>query len=186
MQGAVFLFRILHIFSTSQKECCMGHRNIAIIGGDDGTSDTSSLRYRGCVQAFRNHGLAFDTRYYRSMSHYSYQQGYLATLDLLDKGLPFTAIFAIADVMAIGAIRALRERGLQVPEDVSVMGIDGLPIGSYLVPQLATIRQSVAQIARHSVDILLENIQQGPKTIHTKIPFTAEFRESVCPIPKQI
>ncbi len=162
----------------------LGHRNVAIIGGDDGTSDTSSLRYRGFVQAFQDHGLSFDTRYYRSMSHYSYRQGYLATMDLLDKGLPFSAIFAIADVMAIGAIRALQERGLRVPQDVSVMGIDGLPIGDYLTPQLATIRQNVSQMARYSVDILLENIQQDPKTVHKKIPFTAECRESVCALPK--
>ncbi len=160
----------------------MGHRQVAIIGGDDGTSDTSSLRYRGCIQAFRDHGIRFDPAYYRSMSHYSYQQGYLATLDLLDQGLSFTAIFAIADVMAIGAIRALRERGLLVPRDISVMGIDGLPIGSYLTPQLATIRQSVARMARHSVGILLENIEQGAKTVHMKIPFTTECRESVCAI----
>ncbi len=163
----------------------MGHQQIAIIGGDDGRSDTSSLRYRGCIQAFQAHGLVFDPQYYRSMRHYSYQQGYLATLDFLDSGLPFTAIFAIADVMAIGAIRALRERGLQVPEDVSVMGIDGLPIGSYLTPQLATIRQSVLQMARHSVDILLENIQQAPKTLHIKIPFTTEPRESIRSLPEK-
>ncbi len=162
----------------------LGHKKIAIIGGDDGNSDTSSLRYQGCIQAFLDHGLTFDTGYYRSMSHYSYQQGYLGTLDLLEKGLPFTAIFAIADVMAIGAIRALRERGMRVPEDVSVMGIDGLPIGSYLTPQLATIRQCVPQMALHSVNILLDSIRQGPKNIHTKIPFTTECRESVCTIPE--
>ncbi len=158
----------------------MGHKNVAIIGGDDSTSDTSSLRYRGSIRAFQDHSLPFDTGYYRSMSHYSYQQGYLATLDLLDNGPPFTAIFAIADVMAIGAIRALQERGLQVPADVSVMGVDGLPIGDYLTPQLATIRQSVAQMASDSVEILLESIQRGAKAVHKKIPFTTECRESVC------
>ncbi len=162
----------------------LGHRNIAIVGGDDSTSDTSRLRYRGCIQAFESHGLAFDPRYYRSMRHYSYRQGYLATRDLLDKGLPFTAIFAIADVMAIGAIRALQEQGIRVPEAVSVVGVDGLPIGDYLTPQLATVRQNVALMARHSVDILLDNIRSGPKTVHLKIPFTMECRESVCSLPK--
>ena len=69
-----------------------------------------------------------------------------ATNRLLDQGREFTALFAAADVMAIGAIRALRDRGLRVPEDVSVMGFDGLTLGSYLVPQLTTVIQPVAAL----------------------------------------
>ena len=81
--------------------------------------------------------------------------------------------------MAIGAIRALRENGLRVPEDVSVMGIDGLPLGMYLVPQLSTISQSVHAMALRSVEILLGCIEDGKKAVHETVPFGVHRRESI-------
>ena len=157
----------------------LGHRHIAIIGGDRLTSDTSRLRYEGCQQAFRAHGISFDPERDYQGVRYSYQAGYEATKSLLKAGSRFTAIFAIADVMAIGAIRALRENGLRVPEDVSVMGIDGLPLGMYLVPQLSTISQSVHAMALRSVEILLGCIEDGKKAVHETVPFGVHRRESV-------
>ena len=157
----------------------LGHRNIAVIGGDRNASNTSRLRYNGCLRAFARHDIPFDPqRDYRSV-RYSYQDGYRATQALLENGSRFTALFACADVMAIGAIRALRESGKSVPEDVSVMGLDGLPIGDYLVPQLTTIGQSVSSMARRSVEILLDGIEDGAQCRHETIPFRIYRRESV-------
>ncbi len=157
----------------------MGHRRIAVVGGDIRNSDTSRLRYEGCLKSFSSHGIAFDIRRdYRGV-RFSYQDGYQATLELLKEGRGFTALFAVADVMAIGAIRALWENGLRVPEDVSVLGVDGLPLGMYQVPQLSTIRQSVKQIARRSVEILLEGIENGASARHERVPFEVCRRESV-------
>ena len=98
---------------------------------------------------------------------------------LLDGGCTFTAIFASADVMAIGAIRALWDHGLRVPEDVSVMGVDGLPLGSFLVPQLATVVQDAAKLAQRSVAILLEAIENGCPARHEIVPFVIARRESI-------
>jgi LacI family transcriptional regulator len=84
----------------------------------------------------------------------------------------------MSDVMAIGAIRALREAGKQVPGDVSVMGFDGLTVGEYTVPTLSTIRQSVEAMAQRSVDILLENIGQTRPASYETVPFFVELRES--------
>ena len=157
----------------------LGHRNIAIIGGDRVTSDTSRLRYEGCLRSFARHGIQFNAdRDYQGV-RYSYQDGYKATQALLEAGSKFTAIFAIADVMAIGAIRALRENGLRVPEDVSVMGVDGLPLGSYLVPQLSTISQSAHRMAMRSVEILLDGIEDGKPACHETVPFGVCQRESI-------
>ena len=162
----------------------MGHRKIAVIGGDLKNSDTSRLRYEGCQQAFREHRISFDpNRDYQGV-RYSYQDGYRATKALLAAGSQFTAIFAIADVMAIGAIRALRENGLRVPEDVSVMGVDGLPLGQYLVPQLSTISQSVHRMALRGVEILLDGIESGRTACHETVPFGVHRRESVRVIPE--
>lgn len=157
----------------------LGHSRIAIIGGNRSISDTSRLRYEGCMEAFRAHGLDFDPERDYQGVRFSCQDGYCATKTLLEKGCNFTALFAVADVMAIGAIRALWDAGLRVPEDVSVIGIDGLPLGEFLVPQLSTVRQSAEKIASCSVSILLEGIEGGGASIHEKIPFTLQQRESV-------
>lgn len=157
----------------------LGHRKIAVIGGDRQVSDTSRLRFEGCIQAFSDHQIPFDPdRDYQGV-RYSYQDGYRATKALLASGREFTALFASADVMAIGAIRALRESGRQVPEDVSVLGVDGLPIGDYLVPRLASVCQSVTTMAQRSVEILLGAVEDGERARHETVPFRIDRRESV-------
>ncbi len=156
----------------------MGHRKIAVIGGDRKTSDTTKLRYQGCAEAFAAHGIAFDdTRDYEAI-RFSFADGYRGAKNLLARGCEFTAIFAMADIMAIGAIRALRDAGLRVPEDVSVMGFDGLIIGQYTVPTLSTIRQSVDELAARSMEILLENIASPCKARHETVGVSVELRES--------
>ena len=157
----------------------LGHQKIAVIGGDRDVSDTSRLRFEGCVKAFADHGIPFDPQRDYQGVRFSYQDGYRATKALLDSGREFTALFASADVMAIGAIRALRESGKRVPEDVSVMGMDGLPIGDYLVPQLTTVAQSVSSMAQRSVEILMDGIENGAQCRHETIPFRIYRRESV-------
>ena len=156
----------------------LGHRQFAIVGGDRTASDTSRLRYEGCLASFREHGIAFDEEQDYQGVRYSYQDGYNAAQVLLRHGRKFTALFAVADVMAIGAIRALRDAGLRVPEDVSVMGYDGLPLGTYLVPQLSTVGQSASLMARRAVELLLENVEQEQNARHETVPFTVCQRES--------
>ena len=156
----------------------LGHRHFAIVGGDRKASDTSRLRYEGCLASFREHGIDFDEELDYQGVRYSYQDGYNATQKLIQSGRQFTALFAAADVMAIGAIRALRDAGLRVPEDVSVMGYDGLPLGSYLVPQLSTVSQSASLMAKRAVEILLESVELGRKARHETVAFTIYQRES--------
>ena len=120
----------------------------------------------------------FDEELDYQSIRFSYQDGYNATNALLARGREFTALFASADVIAIGAIRALREHGLRVPEDVSVVGFDGLPLGRYLIPQLSTVVQSVQDMARRSVEILLNNIENGSIACRETVPFTICQRES--------
>ena len=157
----------------------LGHRRIAIIGGDRKVSDTSRLRYEGCLKSFEAHGIPFDPDKDYQGVRFSSKDGYRATNALLAADREFTAIFAIADVMAIGAIRALWEAGKRVPEDISVMGMDGLPLGMYLVPQLSTISQSVQKMATRSVEILLDAIEIGTPAVHETIPFGVHKRESI-------
>jgi len=84
--------------------------------------------------------------------------------------------------MAIGAIRALRERGLHVPRDVSVVGVDGLPLGDYLVPRLSTIQQPIQEIAQRSIAILCSCIELQAPACHEILPFGEKESESICNI----
>lgn len=160
----------------------LGHRQIAIIGGKYDGSDTSRLRFDGCMKAMDRHGIPFDRENDYVGIRFSYQDGYNATWQLLKNGRQFTALFTVADVIAIGVIRALRENGLRVPEDVSVMGFDGLPLGDFLVPQLSTVNQSVEQMAKRSVEILLSAVEQGGTAVHETVPYFIRQRESTRPV----
>lgn len=158
----------------------LGHRRFVIVGGNREVSDTSRQRYEGCLQAFREHGIQYDQELDYQGVRFSYQDGYNATQQLLEQGRKFTALFAAADVMAIGAIRALQDNGLRVPEDVSVMGFDGLPIGFYTVPRLTTVRQSVKEMAERGVQILIQCIQSEGENCHESVDFSIYERESTC------
>ena len=156
----------------------LGHRCIAVIGGDRNVSDTTKLRYQGCMEAFRNHSVNFDEELDYESVRFSYADGYKAAQNLVHRGRSFTALFAMSDVMAIGAIRALRDAGLRVPEDVSVMGFDGLTAGEYTVPRLSTIMQDVRQLADRSIEILLENIAQAHSPRYETVPIQVAWKES--------
>lgn len=157
----------------------MGHRSIAIIGGDRLASHSGWLRFEGCKDAFGRHGINFDPELdYRDV-RYSFTDGYQAVRLLLQKRRRFTAIFAAGDVLAIGAIRALKDHGLKVPEDVSVMGVDGLTMGEFLVPRLSTIRQDVETMACRSVELLLDAMENNAPARHETVEFFIERKESI-------
>ena len=156
----------------------MGHRRFAIVGGDKETSDTGRLRYEGCLDSCLEHGIDFDKEKDYIGVRFSYQDGYDATCLLLRNKRNFTALFAAADVMAIGAIRAINDNGLRVPEDISVVGFDGLLLSSFLVPKLSTVEQSVRKMAVRSVEILLDCIENGAVPRHETVPFALCLRES--------
>lgn len=156
----------------------LGHRKIAVIGGDRNNSDTTRLRFQGCMEAFERHGITFDPVQDYESVRFSFADGYKAAQSLLDRQREFTAIFAMSDVMAIGAIRALRDRGLRVPEDVSIIGYDGLAIGAYTVPTLSSVCQCVQDLADQSIRLLLENIAQAQEPRYEMVPVTVKLRES--------
>lgn len=162
-----------------EELAAQGHRHIVVIGGDRENSDTTMLRYQGCLDAFSALGIAFDGNLDYEDVRYSYSDGYRAACNLLDRGRKFTALFAMSDVMAIGAIRALNDHGLNVPADVSVMGFDGLQLGEFTHPRLSTVCQNVAELAHRSIEILLENIEQVHSPRYETVPVSVKPRESI-------
>lgn len=174
---------------TAAAECAVehliahGHRNIGIISGDRQCSGPSRLRYEGCRRAFARHGLTLDDDCCVT-ARYTFADGYAAVQRLLDRK-HCSAIFAMADVMAIGAIRAIHDRRLRVPEDVSVMGFDGLDLGEYYSPKLTTIRQQTAPLAQRGVQLLLEAIEQHTPARHETVPFILDVKESVAQLSRK-
>ena len=157
-----------------------GHRDILVLGGHRVRSDTSHQRYEGCLQAFTRSGLQFrEDAYYTC--RYSFQSGYETMKQALESGAACTAVFAMADVIAIGAIRAIREFGLRVPEDISVVGYDGLNIGDFLLPKLTTITQPTEELTQRSAALLLKQIEGAGDGAHISIPFALSCKESVSP-----
>jgi LacI family transcriptional regulator len=148
-----------------------GHTRIGIIGGNRELSYTSQLRFLGCIQAFNERGVPFLEEEQYEIARFSYQSAYEAAERLMDRMKDMTAIFAMGDVMAIGAIRAIRDRGLRVPEDLSVIGYDGIDLAYYYDPKLTTIRQQQDRLAERSVEILLDCIENGQKSVHEIVPF---------------
>lgn len=155
----------------------LGHRRIAILGSGE-PGPVSHLRFLGCLDAFQEQGIDFDPEQDYQEAEPSCQGGYQAAQALLAQGQGYTALLALSDEGAIGAIRALHEAGLRVPEDVSVMGMDGLPLGSYLVPSLATVNPGVGPMARRGVEILFAAMDGGP-ACHQTIPFQICPRETI-------
>lgn len=160
----------------------LGHRKFGIIGGHRERSDTAQRRFEGCLAAFRDHNIPFDPERDYASTRFSYKGGYRAAQMLLSREQNYTAIFCMADVMAMGAIRALTDSGLRVPEDVSVVGFDGLPIGEFIVPRLATVSQDVETLAQRSIELLRSSFESTQDPIHEVIPAQIQWKESAKPV----
>lgn len=157
----------------------LGHREIGILGGKMECSPAARARFQGCQEAFREAGLPFDQAVQYENARFAMSSGCEAMGRLLDKFPAITAVFAMSDVMAVGAIRAIRDRGLRVPEDISVMGFDGIALGRYLSPQLTTIEQDADRIAQQSVAQLLRCIETKSIPVHELVPYQLREGESV-------
>ncbi len=156
----------------------LGHRSFAVVGGHRLYSDTSRMRWEGARDALEHRGLTIDSEQDYATVYFSAEGGYQGTTELLNRGREFTALFAMSDLMAIGAIRALKDYGLNVPGDVSVMGFDGLPMGNYLTPRLTTVEQPGGPMAKKAVELLCQMMEQTGPEQHEAIPFTLLYRES--------
>lgn len=156
-----------------------GHRRIGILGGDFDKSYTSHQRFLGCEQSFSEHGAVLDVEHCYEKARFSFGSACRAMKRLIGKFPDVTAVFAMSDVMAIGAIRALRDLGYRVPEDVSVIGFDGTSLAEYYNPKLATIKQQHQTLANRSIVILFGQIELKKEPIHEIVPFEFVNGESI-------
>jgi len=156
-----------------------GHTKIGVIGGDLRTSEMTRKRYRGFLQAMEAAGLAFDEGRGYIAAKYSMEGGFLAAEKILRYNEGVTAIFTMADVVALGAIRKLADMGLRVPDDVSVTGYDGLMTSEYFCPRLATVQQPLDCLVEKGFSLLTACIEKTGKAEHILVPCSITAGESI-------
>jgi DNA-binding LacI/PurR family transcriptional regulator len=140
----------------------LGRTRIAAIGSQPHISGgTAALRLRGYKAALRAARIPVDGDLVIPAKSYHRPDGYAAMTALLDLPRPPDAVFCFNDLMAIGALRALHERGHRVPQDVAVIGFDGIEEGDFYQPSLSTIVVDKTQIARLALDFLRRRIDGG-------------------------
>ena len=155
-----------------------GHTKIAIFGGIRQGDDGFALRYAGAMDALHDADVAFDdTRFVET--RFSLKGAYETARSFFETRPDTTAVFAMSDTVALGVIRALKDMGKSVPEDVSVVGFDGIEMGKYSVPRLTTVEQPVDDIARESVKVLMDMLENGEEPRHMVIDAVFRKGESV-------
>jgi LacI family transcriptional regulator, galactose operon repressor len=160
----------------------LGHRRIAHIAGSDDMS-TGATRRRGYQEALERHGIPFDTDLlvegsYRELGGYEAMRSLLALAD------PPTAVFAVNDLAAAGAIRAIREAGFDVPRDISIVGFNDLSTVAPTAPSLTTLRLPVQEMGMMAAQRLLAQILDGT-VFHEPVivPVSLIARDSSGPVP---
>ena len=155
----------------------LGHHRIAMITGpliEDCTRDRI-VGYRAALMAA---GLPIDAEL-TIEGDWSASSGHAAFAQLFDRAAPPTAIFAQNDRMALGALRAARDRGLSVPDQIAVIGIDDMPLSSYFDPPLTTMHQDMFAIGRTAAQLLIRAVEKPQaERQHLRLPATLLVRQS--------
>lgn len=165
----------------------LGHREIAFLRGPK-TLASSGQRWKGIRNFAQSAGLRLDAKRFAELPesldpNSSFDAAVQLTTELLGRGKPFTALMAYDDMTALGALRALKNKGLRVPEDCSVIGFDDVAQASLSVPSLSTVRQPMEAMGSMSVEMILEvvkavNHKREVPIVRRKIPAELVVRES--------
>jgi DNA-binding LacI/PurR family transcriptional regulator len=163
----------------------LGHRHIALIKGQAFSSDTEP-RWQAIQQAAAKANLRLNPELVAQLEgdSPSHEPGYFAAQRLMTSKAPFTAIFAFNDVSAIGAIRAVREAGLRVPQDVSIVGFDDVQSAAFQNPALTTVRQPLRTMGILAAEAIVRQIaspSEHPPSRLVIVDPELIVRDSTCP-----
>ncbi|MEW6577623.1 MAG: LacI family DNA-binding transcriptional regulator [Chloroflexota bacterium] len=158
-----------------------GHRRIGLVGSPI-HSEPIGKRIRGALQAFSDYGVDYNPDLVITGDQQQFEMGYAGARHMLQQSPRPTAIFALTDVMAIGAMHAAFELGMALPEDLSVVGFDDIPLASYVIPALTTIAQPIYTLGETAAQILLRHMRNGDHPIETvKLKTKLVTRKSTAP-----
>lgn len=144
----------------------LGHKTIGILGGDLDSCGPSGLRYKGVKAVCDEQGQAEPVC---ELCSYTFSSAYEAAMALYHECRGMTAVFAMSDIIAMGAVRAFLDIGLKVPEDISVIGFDGIDISEFSNPRISTFVQPLHQITSLSVRMLVNMIEGGAEAAHVTL-----------------
>ncbi|GAA3543939.1 substrate-binding domain-containing protein [Zobellella aerophila] len=157
-----------------------GHRNFACISGHL-TKGTSQLRLEGFKKALSEVGLTLPASAIVE-GDFESESGYRGMQQLLRQKSPMTAVFAFSDTMAFGAICAITQAGLRVPQDISVLGYDDVNMARFTSPPLTTISHPKRTLGRWALELLLKRIQaKDHRQAQLELTPRLVVRDSVCP-----
>ncbi len=164
-----------------QHLVALGHRRIAFIKGQPFSSD-SEVRWKAIQEMARGFSIQVRPELTVQLQDNTFSPvvGYPVTHQLLSRTTDFTALLAYNDLSAIGAIRAIRERGLRVPEDISVVGFDDIASAAFQNPSLTTVRQPLRTMGITAARILLERLNGGEDPGEVVVEPELVVRESTC------
>jgi len=164
-------------YSATEFLIKLGHRDIACITGPLNTR-IAQQRLEGYKRALIENNIPIRDEL-TVEGTFKLDSGFNGVNTLLERNIHFTAIFACNDLMAVGAIKALRRKNLDVPDDVSVMGFDGIPLCEYIEPALTTVVQPIYEMGKTAAELLLESIKGGTELKdHIVLDTRIEVRES--------
>lgn len=142
----------------------LGHTKIAHIpGAEHGYNWPSDERARAYKEFMKEFNLEIKKGYIAKYGHYAVEGGYNSMKDLLLLEERPTAVFVASDKMAIGAIDAIKDAGLRVPEDISIIGFDDIELAQYVTPKLTTVKQDGELIGKTAIDLLVKEIDSKTK-----------------------
>lgn len=155
-----------------------GHRNIAIIGGNLENSYISRLRLEGCIKSFKKHNIDFNEKMYINCN-FKLEEAFQKSNDLLADNKDITAIFAMSDIMAIGACKAILNHGLKIPYDISILGFDGIDLVDYFHPTIKTLVQPKDELIEKSAEMIIRAIEKNIPPQHVLLDVKVNEGESV-------
>ena len=140
-----------------------GHRKIAVLLDSIQDHSVSQLRYMGYCQALREVGIPLDPDLVEETVTFEMTDGYAGMERLIERRKDFTSVFVVSDAMAVAAMKALHDHGMRVPEDCSVVAIDGIDMSAYMIPTLTTLVQPQEEMGETAVRILVDMVEGKPE-----------------------
>lgn len=156
----------------------LGHKDIAIIGSVCKKDKCANLRMIAYEKAHKDFNIRIK-KTFREFGNYTFETGYSAMKKLLMKKKIPTAVFVISDIMAVGAARACEEMGYRVPNDISIIGFDGIDYTKYYNPPITTIKQPFEYMAKEGVQLIYELVNENGRHKNIIFETTILERESV-------
>jgi len=180
--SSVYVSDAKEAFNIVSHLAALGHRKIAFMTTDKDVSNHSmaTLRLDGYKEALAKYNIAFDESKILCANEFSMKAGYESMRDALHNAYDFTALFAISDVLAVGAGKAMTDAGLRIPDDISLAGFDGQEVALYYNPSITTVSQPVVDMANKAADQLFKLMLGGR---HRQYEFEGQLVEGASCAP---